>query len=180
MNIHSLQFHKNDLDTLLDSLNFNFDIIAISETKIRKNIEPLYDISLLDYNIEQTPTEASKGGTLLYISKKLHYKPRKDLELYEAKKIESTFIEVISENGENSLIGCIYRHHTLSSKEFTQIMKTLLSKLSKENKSCYIAGDFNMNLLQLENNPDIENYFNEVTDHNFSPLITNPTRKQKL
>ena len=33
-----------------------------------------------------------------------------------------------------------------------------------------------MNLLQLESNTDIENYFDALTDKNFTPLITSPTR----
>ena len=88
LNIESLQFHKNDLDILLDNLHFEFDIIAISETKLKKDVKPIKDIQLSNYEIQDTPTEASKGGTLLYISKKLNYKRRKDLEIYESKKIE--------------------------------------------------------------------------------------------
>ena len=33
-----------------------------------------------------------------------------------------------------------------------------------------------MNLLQLPNNTDIENYFDVLTEKNFTPLITSPTR----
>ena len=99
LNIASLQFHKNDLDILLDKLKLKFDIIAISESKLIKGVEPLHDITLPNYHIEHTPTEASKGGTLLYISNKLNYKIRKDLEIYESKKIESTFIEIINTTG---------------------------------------------------------------------------------
>ena len=33
-----------------------------------------------------------------------------------------------------------------------------------------------MNLLQIESNTDIELYFDELTDTNFTPLITSPTR----
>ena len=90
LNIHSLQYHKNDLEILLDSLKVEFDIIAISETKLQKGVQPVHNIELQNYEIESTPTEASKGGTLLYISKNLNYKPRQDLELYESKKLEST------------------------------------------------------------------------------------------
>ena len=95
----SLQFHKHDLNILLDSLNFEFDIIAISETKISKNMAPTTDISFEEYNTEDTPTEAEKGGTLLYISKKHIHKPRKDLEIYQSKEIESTFAEILVPNG---------------------------------------------------------------------------------
>ena len=33
-----------------------------------------------------------------------------------------------------------------------------------------------MNLLQLENNSEIEHFFDEMTNQNFTPLITTPTR----
>ena len=55
-------------------------------------------------------------------------------------------------------------------------MSKLLTKVSEEKKTCYLAGDFNMNLLQLENNPEIENYFDIMTNQNFTPLTTYPTR----
>ena len=68
-------------------LKHNFDVLAISETKLYKGIQPTKYISIPSYQYEQTPTEANKGGTLLYISDKINYKPRKDLEIYEPKKI---------------------------------------------------------------------------------------------
>ena len=55
-------------------------------------------------------------------------------------------------------------------------MAILLPKISKENKPCYLAGDLNMNLLQLRDKPEIENYFDVMTNQNFTPLITYPTR----
>ena len=36
-----------------------------------------------------------------------------------------------------------------------------------------------MNLLQLETNTDIEQYFDEITNNNFMPLISSPTRITK-
>ena len=57
-------------------LNYNFDVLAISETKLSKGIQPTKDISISSYQYEHTPTEANKGGTLLYISDKINYKPR--------------------------------------------------------------------------------------------------------
>ena len=164
------------MDILLDALNLKFDIIAISESKLKKDIAPVHDIELPNYEIIDTRTEASKGGTLLYISDRLVYKPRQDLNIYESKKIESTFIEVINETGKNIIVGCIYKHHNISIKEFTETISISLSKISKERKTCYLAGNFNINLLQLENNTDIENYFDTITDLNFTPLITSPTR----
>ena len=53
LNTHSLQYHKNDLDILLDSLKLEFDIIAISETKLQKGIAPVHDISIPNYQYDQ-------------------------------------------------------------------------------------------------------------------------------
>ena len=67
LNIASLAFHIDELKVVLKLLNFEFDIIAISETKITKDKFPSVEISIPGYQIEYTETEASKGGTLLYI-----------------------------------------------------------------------------------------------------------------
>ena len=116
---------------------------------------------------------------MIYISKKLNHKPRKDLEIYIKKQIESTFIEIINSKGKNTIVGCIYKHHTISQKEFTQQLKPLLLKISKEKKECYLTGDFNMNLLNLENDSDIEEYYDTLTNNKFMPLITLPARITK-
>ena len=71
-----------------------------------------------NYIYEYTPTESSKGGTLLYIDKSLNYKLRKDLNLNKPKEIESTFIEVIEIKKKNTVIGCIYKHPKVPIKEF--------------------------------------------------------------
>ena len=48
--------------------------------------------NLPGFNIEQSPLESSTGGTLIYISQNLSYKPRKDLQIYCPKELDSTFI----------------------------------------------------------------------------------------
>ena len=105
LNTHSLQFHKNDLDILLDTLKFEFDILAISETKLQKNTPPIHDISIPNYTIEHTPTEANKGGTLLYISNKFDYKPRKHLQKCYISSIFSTSLCITLRT-----IYCKYEH----------------------------------------------------------------------
>ena len=60
-------------------LQFNFDVIGLTETKIKKGLPPNFDISIEGYNSYQTPTEAEMGGAIMYIAKQLNCKPRKDL-----------------------------------------------------------------------------------------------------
>ena len=67
LNIASLSKHKDELETVLSMLNYKFDIIGISETKIRFGIAPTYDINIKGCNTLSTPTESEKGGTLIYM-----------------------------------------------------------------------------------------------------------------
>ena len=61
LNIASLQFHFEELKVLLQLLNYTFDIVAISESKIQKGINPVKDINLPNYQYIHTPTETTKG-----------------------------------------------------------------------------------------------------------------------
>ena len=88
----------------------NFDIIAISETSITKNINKISNIHLSNYAFEFTPTESSAGGTLIYVANHLVDKPRTDLQIYKKRDLESSFIEIINPKKRNIIVGCIYRH----------------------------------------------------------------------
>ena len=83
---------------------------GISESRLQKNKQQITNISLPNYEYEHTPTESSKGGTLLYLDKNLKYKLRKDLNIYHKGMTESTFLEVINKNEKNMVPGCIYKH----------------------------------------------------------------------
>ena len=108
LNIHSVQAHIDDLRILLGMLEFEFDFICLSESKIMKGIEPEIDISLEGYHEPiGTPTEAEKGGVLIYVKNGIDFVPRNDLNIYSSKELESQFIEVIEPKGPNSINGVI-------------------------------------------------------------------------
>ena len=50
-----------------------FDIKAISEKRITKNVSLLNNLNLNNYSFEFTPSETSAGGTLLYIANHLSH-----------------------------------------------------------------------------------------------------------
>ena len=76
--INSCSLSKNieDLEYLLNSTIINFDVIAISETRIVKGNTPVNSLNLMNYSHEFCPTESSAGGTPLYIRNRLSYKSR--------------------------------------------------------------------------------------------------------
>ena len=77
-------FNKNfdDLQHLLSCTKKDFDIIAISETRILKQVSLFNNLNLNYYSFEFTPTETSATGALLYIANCLSYKCGNDLNIY--------------------------------------------------------------------------------------------------
>ena len=90
-NISSLLYHIDDLTSLLNKLNTNFKVIAITKSRQTTKKDEINSIKLSNYNTEHTPTKSDKGGALLFISKQLNYKNRNDLKMY--KSAESVFVE---------------------------------------------------------------------------------------
>ena len=66
----------------------NFDIIAMTESRMKKNSVSSLNIELENYSIEHTPTEIAAGGALLYINKRLSYHPRNDWNICRPGKLE--------------------------------------------------------------------------------------------
>ena len=86
-----------------------------------------------------------------YIADHLAYQNRNDLNLYKTNNLESTFFEITNPNKSNIIVGCIYRHPKMDLFEFIHYyLNPLLEKLAKEQKTVFLLGDFNVDLLKYE------------------------------
>ena len=93
--------------------------------------------------------------------------------------IESVLIEIpkdVFQLGKNVIIGTIYRPAATVTTQFNKKLEAVVEKIQKENKKCYIMGDYDINLL----NYDVHNNTAEFTDvmyaNSFIPLVTRLTR----
>ena len=68
INACSLNKNISELEHLLSCTNKNFDLIALSETRITKNISLANNLTMNNFSFEFTPTKSSAGGTLLYVA----------------------------------------------------------------------------------------------------------------
>ena len=171
--------HIDDLKLILSLLNYKFDIIGISEHKILKEKSPSNDISIPGYEFIFEPTETSFGGTGFYLKDNLDYILRKDLQFNSPGNFESMFIEIQFPQKKNLIVGCIYRHpsSSISISNFSNIyLEPILQKISSENKQCVLMGDFNVDLLKLNEHNDSTTFFNNLSSHFFTPFILQPTR----
>ena len=137
------------------------------------------DISITNHHKPiSTPSEANKGGVLLYVNKKHHPKPRADLNIYASKTLESAFIEIINPNAANDIVGVVYKHPSMDADCFNNTHnRPLITKIGLENnKNVCIAGDFNINLLNVSSHASSSEFLDILSSNHFLPTITLPTK----
>ena len=82
----------------------------------------------------------------------------------------------MNEAGPNVLVGVFYRHPSRNNQLFLEKLKITLKKINREKKKTIICGDFNLNLLNFENDKQVSSFLNSMFQNNFQPCITEPTR----
>ena len=96
--------------------------------------------------------------------------------MYKPKELESIFIEIINKTSKNTIVGCIYKHPTLSISEFNNTyIKDLLVNVNSKNKEIMLMGDFNINLLNYESNESVADLLDTMHTYGFLPCISGPT-----
>ena len=113
------------------------DIIAISETRITKQVSLLNNLNLNNYS----------------------------------------FIEIVNPKKSNILVGVIYRHPSMDLPDFNcNYLNKLLENISKEQKSIFLLGDVNVNLLNYDEHDQTNEFLDSLASNSFIPLILQPTR----
>ena len=90
--------------------------------------------------------------------------------------MESLFVEICIPRGKNIIVGTIYRPPNQNLSSFLEKFNELISIISKDNKHCYIMGDFNLDLLHYDDHAPTQEFMDSLFSHMFFPLITRPTR----
>ena len=138
VNACSLNKNFNDIQHLLSSTKNVFDIIAVSETRITKQVSLLNNLNLNHYSSEFTSTETSAGGTLLYIANHLSYKCPNDLNIYKKNELESTFIKNCQPKNlptSNIFVGVLYTHPSMELADFNSKYLRTNYGISLKNKN---------------------------------------------
>ena len=152
VNIRSLQNKFADLDGYLSVLKQQFSVIGITETWISDANHSLYEFD--DYShVSLYRKDKSGGGVSLFIRNGISYFTRQDLDKID-ELIECIFIEVdkdIFSTTRNIILGVIYRPPNTSPTDFLKVLSEIMNKLKRENKLCYLMGDYNLDLLKNEN-----------------------------
>ena len=180
-NISSLMANINKVEDLLADLAWNFDVIALSETRNDEKNKANFTPAIIDgyHTYDGTTGSSQNGGVGFYVKDTLTPTPRKDLEFkIEEKGAESEthWVELAADAGPSTLIGVFYRHPSAKSEHFMDELVKVLKKIKKEKKKTIICGDFNFNLLNFDLDDKVNTFLCTMLEYGFQPCITEPTR----
>ena len=146
LNIRSLNANFNDLHVFVRQLSFKPDVICLSDSRIN---QPLENIEIDGYNFTNVKAESQAGGVAVYVSNVLNCLQIESFHLHGA---ESLWLKISRrKNNEFVVLSTVYRHPSKDAKKFINNFSHCLEKLTYENKTFYILGDFNTNVNEAAN-----------------------------
>ena len=171
-NARSLNANCQKIDCYLKLLNKSFDVIVISETWINPGC-------LVNFLPNYTPYSVNRklhkgGGVSIFVKNTLSCK----LLNHDSNSHENLFdcvsIEITSQAKRNTIITSIYRKPGTNINEFTNMLEEILTPI--KNKSLYLCGDFNIDLLKYETHDQTRHFTDMLFSLGLFPLINRPTR----
>ena len=140
-----------------------FGAICLQETWLSSDA----DVSLLHIPGHKLIHQGSKctrhGGLIIYLHEEYTYKLR---NMYTQSDIwKGLFIDVSGQNLRRPItIGNIYKpphknNNNANIERFVEEISPIINTLQKENKYAAIVGDFNINLLQINEREKFEEFF---------------------
>ena len=169
--IRSMKKNFENFKDFYYALNLRFSIICLSETWaddiFRKN--SFYQLKNCNV-IHQIRNGCKGGGLCIFVHESLCYNIRKG---YGAKTLA---VETDSKRSKNIVLNVIYRQPNGDLKVSENYFNDSFSKNERNDKKIILVGDFNINVLNFENNKKVEKFLNQVFSHNMIPTINKTTR----
>ena len=144
----------------MENLSHKFSVIALTETWLKESNVSLYGMT--GYNhIAITRSHGKGGGVSLLISDVFEYSELTEICMV-SDYIECVFVRIIY-NVFSCVIGAIYRPPNSNIIMFNEKLNDILSQVS--HMSCYIIGDYNIDLLKHGSHSQIEQFLEFVNSY---------------
>ena len=182
LNSQSLNAKFDKLLGLIEILHENgveLSAICLQETWLDDND----DLSLFNLEnyicISQGKRCCAHGGLIIYLHKRFNYIvkdvcPTSDIW-------EGLFVDIFeSQHNKHIFLGNIYKppkdNTNVNIKTFTEEITSVIQMLSRTKASTLITGDFNIDLLKVNERIAFGDFFDSMLSNSFFPAITLPTR----
>ena len=186
INIQSLNAKFDSLVLMLSLLKergLAFTAICLQETWLEEK-QATHFFNISGYNIiSRGKTCGSKGGLLIYLRDDLSYNIH-DIKLVST-QWEFLGIDIYNETMKRSMTLCnIYRppRDNCSNSSIDVFLKDiipLLDNIITKNNDIAVAGDFNIDLLKINERNKFQEYFDTFVSRGLFPKLTLPTRFSK-
>ena len=174
-NIRSLKKNFNNLTNMLGRINSKIHIICLTESWLG----PLDNIKDFEIDGYHTPLYQNRienihgGGVVTYIHKDIpKHKHIKHLSFVDG--FNHCLGTEITLNNKTTILLNVYRSPNNLNDTFLDKFNSMVSKV--KSKTCYILGDMNYNLINLDKHSRTAEYYNHLMSESFKPLIWKPTR----
>ena len=178
LNYNIRSFHKNGsvLETLQNSLNYNFNCLTITETwNNEKYLELCHLNSYKAFHTyrPQNHTYTVSGGVSIFCDHNLESSKIENLS-YCSDDLESCVVETLF-NGLKIIIIGIYRPPQGCKQNFIIELESIIDNVPTNSGAVVILGDFNINM-DLTDNHNVIELSAKLHSKFFFPLISKPTR----
>ena len=186
INCQCLQAKHDTLNIYLEKFqkhNCAFSAVCIQETWLNAKS----DFSLFNINgyqlVAEPATSSVHGGVAVYLHNSFEYKILNNFASTET--YDCIFIEISGKDSDDTLddkkiiVGNIYRpprDDIENYRIFTNDINRILNHLQRTKCEVIITGDFNIDLLKINERNIYNDYFDVILSNGFVPKITFPTR----
>lgn len=183
LNTCSLLSKIDEIRIMVESFklqNIFFDSICIQESWLNE----MNDIGLIHidgYNCYQQGKYCSnRGGLVTYV--RSDYQCQKIISCPASNVWEGLFLEISSDiNDFRMVLGNIYKppkmnNNNVNISQFISEFETILNHLDSLNCCLAIAGDFNIDVLKINERQAYADFFDKMSNYSLFPKITLPTR----
>jgi len=175
-NIRSLSAHFDELLAFLGCIKYEFDVISITESWLNEANQHLFKIDGYEAFHSLRPANKRGGGVTVYVKSSLKAKCVKDTKISND-HIESLFLDIEVTKSKSMFLGSVYRPPSGNTDDFVNKLIDMIRPINvKRPNEMIVCGDFNVNMLDLENDNPAINLVTTMNSLSFLPTITVPTR----
>ena len=83
---------------------------------------------------------------------------------------------MINPEKSNIIVGTIYRHPKMDVTEFNNILNNLLKKINQEQKTVFLLGDFNIDLMHYNEHKPTNEFLDSLASNSYLPYTIQPSQ----